>query len=238
MDALSKAGVYAAPTSETVGSFIPQTQIVYQLTEDGKKSVRNNKLCLGSKVAATKVEGFDRVLNHDGKREAIANAIVNIADETPWLAKSPDRSVILEKTNRQNMRVELPVSIVDGKWKVVDAPAPNRARPGIAFGSGRAEPPAKSGGIFDSIKKLLSFGNKNPLIGKWRDASGMASMEFTDEGMVDKGVTVKASYEVNGDEVTVRPEAADGVGMVFKVRDGNTISMDIGFAVLTLKRVN
>jgi dihydroxyacid dehydratase/phosphogluconate dehydratase len=43
---------------------------------------------------------------------------------------------------------------------------------------------------------------------------------------------------VNGDEVTVRPEAAGGVGMVFKVRDSDTISMDMGFAALTLKRVN
>jgi hypothetical protein len=108
---------------------------------------------------------------------------------------------------------------------------------GVRFGSVcRAEPPAKSGSIFESIKTLLSFGNKNPLIGKWRDESGRASIEFTDEGMVTaKAFPVKVIYEVNGDQVTVRPQSAGGLAMVFKVHDNNTISWDAG---LTLKRVN
>jgi hypothetical protein len=244
MDTLSRAGVYAEPATETVGQFLVQTQYVYQLTEDGKKSVRNNRLCLGSKITATKVTGFDQVQSIDGQRMAQATATVGVADEAPWLSKSPDRPAILEQTRRQDIDVEFPLTIVEGKWKVADAASASAqatagypGRAAGASGNGRAVSPASDDGIFASIKKLLSFGKKNPLIGKWRDESGMARLEFTDNGMIENGIVRKASFEVNGDEVTLKPEGVGGVGMVFKIHDSNTMSLDVGIMAMTFRRV-
>lgn len=241
MDTLSRAGAYTAPTAETVGQFIPLTRFVYQLTEDGKKSVRNNKLCLGSKIAITNVKGFDRVQTVDGKPVAQASAILGVADEAPWLAKSQDRSDILQKTDRLGAAVELPLAIVEGKWTVTHATPPAAGHwPRSWRGSGieQAAPPAEAGGILGSIRNLFSFAKKNPLIGKWRDESGIVSMEFTDDGIVQNGIVVKASYDVKDDQITLKPEGAGGAGMLFKLRDSNTLSMDMGLVAVTLRRVN
>ncbi|SNS86773.1 hypothetical protein SAMN06265795_10834 [Noviherbaspirillum humi] len=249
MDLLVNAGVFAPPAAEVVGSFVSQTQYVYTMSETGKKSVRNDRLCLGSKLAATEVQGFDRVNKSGSTPMAHASAKLKISDEEAWLQKSAQRETILAQSPVLQRRVELPLAIKDKKWQVVDY-ATERKLAGEGIGkepmggmlSGfKAETAtssaAASGGIMATLKKFFSFGGSNPLIGKWRDPTGVAVLEFTRDGFIDNGRTTKATYEVNGDLVTVTLENGPGGGLTFKIIDSDTVAFDMGLGSIRLSRV-
>lgn len=241
MELLQQAGVYAAPTTESSGGFMPQTQYVYQLTGAGRAAVRNNKLCMAGGVQATSASGFEQVHKDGARTQAVAEATLELKQEAPWLAKSPQRNEILKHLAMDTLAVRLPLALVDKKWQV-DAGALNGSalrqsraidRQGAGALSGAAEP-ASGPGIVDRLRAMFSFGG-HPLVGKWTDSTGVANFEFTRDSIVQNGVSTPATFKVNGDAVTVAP-ANGGAGLVIKMRDANHAALDMGFASINLIR--
>lgn len=238
MDMLVQAGVYGAPQQESSGGYVPRTHFVYALSEEGKKWVRSNRLCLGAGLKAKQVSGYEQVAEIDGKPFAVASARLEIEDEAPWLAKASDRGALLRELDRENMSVSLPVGRIDGKWTVSDlGPGEMLARRVNAPGKADADSGAR-GGFFDALKSLFTFGASHPLVGKWQDDSGLFLLEFTNDAYVQNGVTMKAKFETRDNQVTVMPEGASGIGLVLKMRDSDTAVLDMGLASVTLKRVH
>ena len=239
LDSLAKNGVYSAPEEQGNGGFFSQTQYVYRLTAVGKKSIHDNKLCLAGGLKVKSVTGFDRVQESNGRSTAYASAVLEMTDEAAWLSKSADRTEILQQANVQEISTKLTLALVDKKWQVDESGTssrsranPNRSRD--AAESSQIKP--SSEGLFDKFSSLFSFGG-HPLIGKWQDESGLASLEFTKDSLVNNGVMMKAEFKTKGDEVIVTPEAGQGVSLIFKVRDRDHISMDAGVISINLARV-
>ena len=239
MELLSKAGVYAAGTTESSGGFLPQTQFVYQMTDAGRASVRNNKLCIASGVLATAASGFDQVQKNGAQSFAMASATLALKQEAPWLAKSPQRAEILQSLGMATLEMQVPLSLVDKKWQVDAGPQNGRAmrhqRSLDMQGIAGADAPASSPGLFDRLRSMFSFGG-HPLVGKWTDSTGMAKFEFTRDSILQNGVMTAASFKVDGNAVVVSPANGGGAGLVFKMRDANHAALDMGIMTIVLTR--
>ncbi|MFL9876768.1 zinc ribbon domain-containing protein [Herbaspirillum rhizosphaerae] len=248
MDALAESGVYApAQVVRSTTGFFVQNQYVYALTEAGKPWIRNNRLCLGNSVQVTTVSGFDQVQKNGERSVAIARAQLEIKDEAPWLKQSSQRDEILQKTSKTSMQLNMPVTLVDGKWKVSqDASLLRRTEFSNGFnpfGSessrlGRDAAASSSGGIFSKIKRWFSFGG-HPLVGKWREQSGMVNFEFTSDQMIEGGTVIKARFESDGNTVKIWPEEGGGTqGLIVTMLDKDTAVIDMGLIKMKLLRVN
>ncbi|MFJ9452069.1 MULTISPECIES: zinc-ribbon domain-containing protein [unclassified Herbaspirillum] len=248
MDALAQSGVYApAQVVRSNSGFLTQTQYVYALTEAGKPWIRNNRLCLGDDVRVTTVSGFDQVQKNGEQSLALARAQLEISGEAPWLKQSPQRDNILQKTGKTSIQLNMPVTLVDGKWKVVqDAALLRRAgseSPFNLFGrdnarAGRDAAVASGDGFLTKIKRWFSFGG-HPLVGKWREQSGLLNFEFTNDQMIEGGSAVKARFETDGDTVKIWPEQGSGLaqGLVVTMQGQDTAIIDMGLIKVRLLRV-
>jgi hypothetical protein len=245
MELLSAAGVYAAATMESSGSgFFARNQVVYQMTDRGRAAVRSGKLCVAGAVQASAASGFEHVQRDAGQSRAMAHATLTLKEEAPWLAKAPQRADILRRLGMEALGVDLPLSLVDKKWRVYSgaqaAQGMRRQRDGDPFGAAgvgamrAAGASVASPGLFERLRSMLSFGG-HPLVGKWSDSSGMANFEFTRDSMVQNGVSSPASFKVTDDAVIVTP-AGVGVGLKFKVQDANHVALDAGFMRIVLTR--
>jgi uncharacterized OB-fold protein len=249
MDALARSGVYApAQVVRSNAGFLTQTQYVYALTEAGKPWIRNNRLCLGDGVRVAAVSGFDQVQKNGEQTLALARAQLEIGEEAPWLKQSPQRDDILQKTGKKTIQLNMPVTLVDGKWKVIQDPASlRRAESGSSFNpfgrdnarSGRDAAVASDQGIFGKIKRWFSFGG-HPLVGKWREQSGLLNFEFTNDQMIEGGSAVKARFETDGDTVKIWPEQGSGLaqGLVVTMQGKDAAIIDMGLIKVRLLRVN
>jgi hypothetical protein len=239
MELLSQAGVYAVPTTETGGGFMQQTQYLYQMTDVGRASVRNNKLCIAGGARATASTGFEQVQKTGVQAAAMAKATLELQHEAAWLAKSPQRAQILQHLGMASLGVQLPLALVDKKWQVDTDPQHAYAmRQQRGFGMqggmpGAGAPPASAPRLLERVRAMFSFGH--PLVGKWSDSTGMAHFEFTRDSIVANGGVTAATFKVNGKEVVVTPANA-GAGMVFKMRDADHAVLDMGVMTIVLVR--
>ena len=235
MELLSQAGVYAAATTEHSGGFFSRSQFVYQITDIGRASVRNNKLCIASGVLATSATGFEQVQKSPG--QAQATATLTLKQEAAWLAKSPQRAQLLQSLNMATLEVQLPLSLVDKKWQVDMNSKRDHAKQqqrGIGlFGAAGVDAAAVTPGLFDRLRAMFRFG-RHPLEGKWSDDSGQAQLQFTADSIVQNGVSSAASFKVNGDTVIVSLE--NGFELVCKMRDANHAALSMGFVTIILTR--
>lgn len=249
MDALAQSGVYApAQVVRSNSGFLVQTQYVYALTEAGKPWIRNNRLCLGDGVRVASVSGFDQVQKNGEQSLALARAQLEISEEAPWLKQSTQRDDILQKTGKKSIQLSMPVTLVDGKWQVVHDPSSLRrvesGSPFNLFGrdnarTGRDIAVASDDGIFSKIKRWFSFGG-HPLVGKWREQSGLLNFEFTNDQMIEGGSAVKARFETDGDTVKIWPEQGIGAGqgLVVTMQGKDAAVIDMGLIKVRLLRVN
>lgn len=238
MDLLVRAGVYDPPQTESSGGYFPRAQYIYAITAEGKKWVRNNRLCVGNGVRVREARGFDQVTKLNGETFALAHAQLDIADEADWLSKSKDREELLRTLNKQSLTTSLPVAIVERKWQVSDRSAGSLERELAQSALEELARAPKASGFIDALKNMLSFGGGHPLVGKWQDTTGAYALEFTRDSIVQNGIPVKARFESKGDRVTVIPETAAGGRLVLKLRDSNTAVLDLGLGAVTLTRTN
>lgn len=255
LDTLTRAGVYAAPRTESSGGFFRQTQYVYQLTEIGRASVRDNRLCIAGGVHVVSVTGFEQVQKNGERSTAIGRATLEPLREAPWLSKSAERAAILQQLTGSGMTGQFPLALIDKKWQV-DSTTTNarNSRNGFprADGTGdgplaalqgkmpapdaAAANPPSSPGLFDKLASMLRFGG-HPLVGKWTDESGMVSFEFTADSMVTAGMSTPATFQVKGDDVYVTPVNGGGQSMIVKMRDADHAALDMGIMSVLLRRV-
>ena len=258
LNTLVRAGVYSAPRTESSGGFFRQTQYVYQLTDVGRASVRENRLCIASGVHVTSVTGFDQVQKNGERSTAIGAATLEPVQEAPWLSKSSERAAIMQRLAGPGMTGRFPLALVDKKWQVDLTPATARSglngRNGFPRADGSADGPLaglfggmqapdtaaakapRSPGLFDKLSQMFRFGG-HPLVGKWTDESGIVSFEFTADSMVTSGVSIPATFQVKGDDVFVTPSNGGGQSLIVKMRDADHAALDMGMMSVMLRRV-
>lgn len=247
MDALVRSGLYSGPEEQTSGGFFQQTSYVYRITPAGKSAVRNDKLCLASGVKVKSVTGFDRVQELNGSPSAQALAVMEIDGVADWVTKSPDRNLLLEKLDFSDRPVSFPMAQVEKKWIVIDNKQreARRARTdsaapfgGLTLPAGPAatSEPASTEGFFSKLKSLFSFGAAHPLVGKW-SGFGETTMEFTSDSITINGAVINATFVTKGDRVTVTSPAFNGIGVVYKMIDKDTATVDAGLMEFELKRI-
>jgi hypothetical protein len=247
MDALARSGLYSAAEEQTSGGLFQQTSYVYQITPAGKAAVRNKQLCLASGVKVKSVTGFDRVQEVNGSPSAEALAVVEIAGVTEWVTKSPDRNLLLGKLGFFGRPVQFPMVQIEKKWTVVD----NKQREAKRTRASNPDPfgaltlpseristlePASTENFLSKFKSLFSFGAAHPLVGKWR-GFGETTMEFTSDTITINGAVINATFVTKGDRVTVTSPAFNGVGVIYKMIDKDTASVDMGIMEVELKRI-
>lgn len=236
MDMLVRSGVYSGPETQSGGWF--GQQYLYQLTATGKSSVRNGKLCFGNSIKVAQVTGFDQIQKQNGQSVAIATATLTIGGEPAWLAKSIERTQILQGQHKANLSERLPLIQVDKKWQVRQS---DGGPGGGLFGGGALESPVasaapvSSAGFLDQLKSWFSFGAAHPLVGKWNGPMGV-QFEFTKNTVMTNGVGTKAHFTTKGNQITIKPDSVSDTEMVVKMIDKDSAIMAIGPVELLLKR--
>lgn len=244
METLSSAGLYAPAVTESGGGYFPQTQFVYKLTDTGRASIRDGKLCAAAGIETASVTGFDNVNKSATPPTAIARATLALRQEAPWLAKSPRRAEITHRFGMDAMKLNVPLVLTDKKWRVSDQPAQIVAEKAPNLFGMMADDadtatekvtPAPAPGFFARLKAMLPGGGPS-LVGKWTDQTGMVHMEFTSSAMITNGISQPVTYQAEGDHVTVSAERG-GPGVVFTVPDAEHLSMNAGVMTVRLTRV-
>jgi hypothetical protein len=243
---LTKAGLYSEPEliEESTGFFVVR-KLKYSKTEAGKKATQDRQLCIADGVSVAKVDSFTPPEKLGDTQASRASVTLKLRHPMPW--------VTAEETQAQapQIKAEFAESVVmvlkDGKWDVADQRALQTAIAAERKLGGRQKQDEGSsasstsgGGIFDSLKKLFSFGANNPIIGHWKsEMMGMtvAAFEFDSDAMVTNGQKVNVRYEVEDKRVTVYPQG-DGAGMVVNVIDHDNLSIETGLVSVKLRRVN
>ena len=241
---LTKAGLYSEPEliEDATGFFVVR-KLKYSKTEAGKKATQDRLLCIADGVSVAKVDSFAPPEKLGDTQASRASVTLKLRNPMPWVTS--------EETLAQapQIKAEFAESVVmvrkDGKWDVADPRALQTAiaaerKLGARQQQDEGSAATGSGGIFDSLKKLFSFGASNPLIGHWKsEMMGMtvAAFEFDTDSMVSNGQKVNVRYEVGDKRVTVYPQG-QGVGMVVNVIDHDNLSIETGLVSVRLKRTD
>ena len=236
LDILVRSGLYAAPVEQSSGGWLAQPQFVYALAAPGKAALRGNKLCVAKGVNVAKVSGYEQVREMGGQQVAMATAKLALTDEATWLAKSPDRALILQRLPHGDLEVELPLALVDKQWQVTDRAQLQQATMAMA-GAMRQASGAQGAGMLDKLKGLFSFGG-HPLEGKWKAPMG-GVLEFTRDSVIENDKVSKGTFATEGNVVTFAPEGAGGMAMQISLSNSNnTATLSIGgMPVAVLQRV-
>jgi len=233
LDILVRGGLYNAPVEQSSGGWIAQSQFVYALAAPGKAALRGDKLCVAKGVKVASVSGYEQVRDMGGQQVAMATAKLALTDEAAWLAKSPDRALILQRLPHGDLEVQLPLALVDKQWQVTDRAQMHEAAMAMA-GAMRNASGAQGAGMLDKLKSLFRFGG-HPLVGKWKGPMSSA-LEFTRDSLIDNGKETKVRFTTEGDAVTVVSEEGDDVAMQISMsNNNNTATITLGgmpFAVL------
>lgn len=242
MDALAASGLYAGPQEQTSTGFLPLVQYVYDMTAAGRAAMRNQRLCMAAGLQVRKISGFDLAQDAGAKPTAVVSATLEMTEESPWLVKSPARAQILDTVRAQELSTKLRLAVADRKWQVDPDAVSSRDLSGMPPANRPQEPsggkPAtpKDRGFFDQLAGLFSPGPVHPLVGKWRGPLG-TNVEFTADSISNNGVVMKATFKVKGKDVIVTPQGTGGIGIVYKMIDKDTASMEVGVMHFELKRL-
>nr|WP_314606989.1 hypothetical protein [uncultured Janthinobacterium sp.] len=237
LDILVRGGLYNAPVEQSSGGWIAQSQFVYALAAPGKAALRGDKLCVAKGVKVASVSGYEQVRDMGGQQVAMATAKLALTDEAAWLAKSPDRALILQRLPHGDLEVQLPLALVDKQWQVTDRAQMHEAAMAMA-GAMRNASGAQGAGMLDKLKSLFRFGG-HPLVGKWKTSAGEV-LEFTRDSMIDEhGKASKATFTAEGNVVTILSEERGGMPMQVSLSNSNNTAtlMLGGLRIAVLQRV-
>lgn len=238
MAALTQAGLYSEPETITQeNGFFSTEQLKYQKTEAGKKVTDGRQLCYADGVTVKSVDSFTPVAKVGEMQVSRANVTLQLKNPMPWITQEETKQAGVDvQTEFQDEKVFV---LKERKW-VLATNADIRAaqQSGIRSQEKSQSVSTSSGpGFISSLLKLLG-GHSNPLMGRWKsNFMGIAAVafEFDSDSMTSNGGKVKVRYEVTDKDVTVYPQGQD-VGLIFKVIDADTVSLNMGIEV-QLKRV-
>ncbi|MCC7645796.1 MULTISPECIES: zinc ribbon domain-containing protein [unclassified Janthinobacterium] len=237
LDILVRGGLYNAPVEQSSGGWIAQSQFVYALAAPGKAALRGDKLCVAKGVKVASVNGYEQVRDMGGQQVAMATATLALTDEAAWLAKSPDRALILQRLPGDDLEVQLPLALVDKQWQVTTGRAQMHQAAMAMAGAARHASGAQGPGMLDKLKGLFSFGG-HPLVGKWKGSTGSV-LEFTKDSIIENGNASKATFATEGNVVTIASEEGGGMAMQISLSNSsNTATLTVGgMPVAVLQRV-
>ncbi|MGK5007456.1 hypothetical protein [Janthinobacterium sp. LB2P70] len=238
LDILVRGGLYNAPVEQSSGGWIAQSQFVYALAAPGKAALRGDKLCVAKGVKVASVNGYEQVRDMGGQQVAMATATLALTDEAAWLAKSPDRALILQRLPGDDLEVQLPLALVDKQWQVTTDRAQMHQAAMAMAGAARHASDAQGAGMLDKLKSLFSFGG-HPLVGKWKTSAGEV-LEFKRDSMIDEhGKASKATFSAEGSIVTIISAERGGMPMQVSLSNSNNTAtlMLGGMPIAVLQRV-
>jgi len=239
MAVLTKAGLYAEP--EVIvenGGFFSTEQLKYQKTEAGKKATDGRSLCYADGVTVKTVDSFTQAAKAGDLQVSKATVTLELKNPMPWVSQVETKQAGIDvQTEFQDSKLFL---LKERKW-ILATEADIRAAQSGGLSQEQSQSASTSGGqgFFSSLLKLFG-GHGNPLIGHWKSTVmgiDVAVFEFDADSMGSNEGRVKVRYEVTDKDVTVYPQDA-GIGLVFKVIDANTMSVNMGMAEFQIKRTN
>lgn len=156
MERLKAVGVYGEPEQGQSGGFFSQPQLVYSLTEAGKKSVRGNKLCLAESIKPV------RIVRHGepyqlGDRKAVqvtyAYELFNVAS---WAQAADVQQRLSDNFKLGGMEQNLVLATGKDGWEV-----PNPLAMAVASKPSARQESSQPGffsRMMNSLSGLFSFG--------------------------------------------------------------------------------
>lgn len=237
LNLLKAAGLYGEPERVVSQSFFNETvQLVYPKTEAGKAATKTGQLCVAGGVTVTEIESFTPPEKMGDLQMSRTTVKMKLRDPMPWVLTEAARAA--SNIIKPDFSEDMMMVLKDGKWQVADDLDAQAAVPAQRNQKMRASAKSSSDtGFLDSI--LNFFHSGNPLIGRWESKfMGIVAInyEFTSSSMISSGAKTNVRFEVEGDRVTVYPEGAGGIGIIFNVVDKNTLTMNAGLAEMTLTR--
>lgn len=236
MTVLTNAGLYSAPEVITQNNgFFNTEQLKYQKTDTGKKATDGRQLCYADGVTVKSVASFTPATKAGEMQVSRATVTLQLKNPMPWITQEETRQAGIDvQTEFQDSKVFV---LKERKWVLATDSDIRAAQSGIRLQE-QSQSTSTSGGpsIFSSLLKLFG-GHGNPLIGRWRSSFmgiDAVAFEFDADSMTSNGGKVKVRYEVADKDVTVYPQGQE-VGLVFKVIDANTMSLNMGVE-LQIKR--
>lgn len=238
MAVLTKSGLYSEPEIVThdSGYFVTQ-QLKYQKTEAGKKATSGSLLCIADGVSVKSVDAFTPVTKEGDIQVSMATVTLQLKSPMPWVTEDEAKQAgVLVQTEFQDNKV---LMLKDRKWVLASDTDIRSAQTGKRTQKRNQSASTPSGpGFFASLMKMFG-GKSNPLIGHWTSSVmgfAVVAFDFDADSMSTNGNKVKVRYEVTDEEVTVYPQDDSAAGMVFKVIDANTMTVNMGIAALQIKR--
>ncbi|MBI2749134.1 MAG: hypothetical protein HYX43_07280 [Burkholderiales bacterium] len=237
MAVLTKAGLYSEPQTITQeNGFFSTEQLRYQKTEAGKKATDGRSLCYADGVTVKSIDSFTPPITAGEMQVSRANVRLQLKNPMPWITQAETRQAGTDvQTEFQDEKVFV---LRERKWVLATNADIQAAQSGIRSREQSQSVSTSSGtGFVSSLLKLFG-GHRNPLIGHWKSSfMGIDALafEFDSDSMTSSGGKVKVRYEVTEKDVTVYPQGQE-VGLVFKVIDANTMSLNTGIEV-QLKRI-
>lgn len=232
---LSSAGLYSGPESVRSGQgFFSELLLKYERTAESAKFIRGKALCYADGLELKSVDEFtpaQKVGEQEFSKVSVTFALKNPA---PWT--QTDDWKTLQPQHVGDVERQVTMVLKEGKWQLATDATFSAAQKQQVSKSSVNE---KSESLTGWFSKLFSWGNTNPLIGKWRPENDFltgVSYEFSSDTMRNNGAQVKVRYEVKDGQVTVYPEGSP-MGIVFRLIDSNTMVIDTPLAAMKLLRV-
>lgn len=236
MRVLTNAGLYSAPEVITQNNgFFNTEQLKYQKTDAGKKATDGRQLCYADGVTVKSVDSFTPATKAGEMQVSRVTVTLQLKNPMPWITQEETRQAGIDvQTEFQDSKVFV---LKERKWVLATDSDIRAAQSGIHLQE-QSQSTSASGGpsLFSSLLKLFG-GHGNPLIGRWKSSFmgiDAVAFEFDADSMTSNGGKVKVHYEVTDKDVTVYPQGQE-VGLVFKVIDANTMSLNMGVE-LQIKR--
>ena len=233
---LSSAGLYSGPESVRTGQgFFSEVLLKYERTPESAKFIRGKALCFADGLELKSVNEFtpsEKVGEQEFSSASVTFALKNPA---PWTQTNDWKTLQPQHAGQVERQVTLVLK--EGKWQVATDASFSAAQKQQATKSSANQ---KSGSMEGWFSKLWSWGNTNPLIGKWNPeiaAFEALSFEFSSTTMKNNGKQYKVRYEVADQLVIVYPEESAG-GTVVRFIDQNTVILDGQYSGIKLKRVH
>lgn len=224
LDVLVRSGLYSGPVEQATGGWLSQSQFVYTIAAPGKAAVHDGKLCLARGLKVASVSGYEQVREVGGQKVAMATAKLALTDEAAWLSASPERASILQHLPQADLEVDMPLVLIDKKWQVAEHGQVNSFAMAAAMDN---SPVAQGMGVLQKLKNAFSFG-AHPLVGKWT-SGGNEFLEFTSDSVIEKKRVTKATFNTDGNVVTIVVEGEHRAEMVAKLsNNNNTAQLFVG----------
>lgn len=156
MEKLKAAGVYGEPEQGQSGGYFSQPQLVYSLTEAGRKSVRGNKLCIAEGIKPSRIVRHEELRQAGDRKAAQVTFAYELTNVAPWAQSAEVRQGMTDNFKLDALEQNLLLATGKDGWEVTSP---------MSLGSASRPSTAREGGqpgffarMMNSLSGLFSFG--------------------------------------------------------------------------------